>query len=389
MRDTNTLDYLLWRGDLTFAQSPFNDIDGLILSVLSYLHFRGSEEKEPLTITEALTRMEAMPDEEKYDGPIGVMEPMLELAKTAAMTERFRDMRVCRFTEILDEEQEMQFAAVIFLVPDGTAYVSFRGTDNTLIGWKEDFNMFFSHGVPAQMAAARYLEDFLQSYYYPVRVGGHSKGGNLSVWAAVHQTPENQKKIIDIYNMDGPGFYDEFFEREEYLRIRDRIHSYVPRNSIIGVLLNHDDYVTIESSVSNAIDQHNTFTWIVEGTHLVSDKERTRRGRQFEKVMNHWLRSMSAEEREEFVDLAYEIVTSTDATTLQEFDHRKFRNLLRMQRTFRELGREKQQQLLASLGKIVFNSDNLLEGLKERSAIRRIYDEISEKRNGEADSSET
>lgn len=357
----NVFDYLDWRGDLSFHQSAFNEIDALILSIFAYLDFTCTFSHLIFPFCEAVDLIDALPDTVKYNGPSIIMHDVVDLAKKAALTNRFRNMSVCEFVDITDEEREIQFAAITFLLPNQTAFISFRGTDNTLVGWKEDLNMSFIDGIPSQIEATNYVEKLLKKIQLPILLGGHSKGGNLAVWASAHQPSIFKSRILQVYSNDGPGFSNEFLNSKLYHEIRNKISSFVPESSIVGVLMEHDQYTTILSS-NPTILQHDPFSWLVVGSHFVYDENRTLSGKQFERIINSWIRSMSPKEREEFVESAYDIIISSNAKTLDDLDKKKIRSLFLMQKTFREMGIKKQAQLLFSLSKVIFNSDILVNG---------------------------
>lgn len=361
-KKTDVFDYLEWRGDLSFEQSEFNEVDALILSIFAYLDFSCTQEWEEYPFPEAIEEICLLPDEIKYAGPtVTIMRSVVKLAKKASLTKRFCDMKISGFVDITNETREIQFAAVTFLLPDGTAFVSFRGTDNTLVGWKEDLNMSFIDGIPSQLEATKYVERLLKKSDKQIKLGGHSKGGNLAVWAAAHQQPEYKNRITRIYSNDGPGFSENFLESQIYQEIRDKILLFVPESSIVGVLMAHDHYTTIQSKYP-AVLQHDAFSWIVLGSHFVYDKERTKSGMHFERVINSWIRSMSPQEREEFVENVYDIIIASNAKTLDELDKKKLKSLFLMSKTFQEMGVKKQAQLLLSLSKLVFHSDILVNG---------------------------
>lgn len=363
MKKADVFDYLSWRGDLTLRQSAFNEIDSLILSVFAYLDFSFAQEKNAVRFRDAIAAINRVSDKLKFDGPFMLMRSVIELATAAAGLPRFRDMEVSHFFAVTDEEKEIQFAAVTFLLSDHTVFFSFRGTDNTLVGWKEDFNMSFTQEIPSQMEAAKYAVEAAQDMALPLRLGGHSKGGNLAIYAGTRLPPEQQDNILCIYNHDGPGFSEEFLKRDSYLNIRDKIRSFVPESSIVGVLMEHDAYTTIRSS-SPSLLQHNPFSWMVSGTHFVYDA-RSLSGRKFEKAINSWIKSMTAQEREELVENVYGILSSSDAKTIDDIDKAKLKSFLSMHKTFREMGIKKQTQLMLSLSKVFFNSDKFAKDENE------------------------
>ena len=157
-------------------------------------------------------------------------------------------MKLTNYINKVDPIQEKQFSAITIIMQDKTIYVAYRGTDNTIVGWKEDFNMSFSKLVPAQTDAVNYLESVAKKYKNRIRVGGHSKGGNLAVYAAAFCNKHVKDKIINVYNNDGPGFCDEVVNSEQYKEIIDRVHTYIPQTSIIGRLLNHEEETIILKS---------------------------------------------------------------------------------------------------------------------------------------------
>lgn len=372
-KKADVFDYLDWRGDLTFRQSEFNEIDALVLCIFSYVDFSCVQHNDVMFFQRAAACIDQLPDEVKYNGPPNI-EKSVELVMKASVTDRYKDIGVFRFVNKVDEEKEMQFSAITFILPDRTAFIAFRGTDNTLIGWKEDFNMSFSQEVPAQVEAARYAQQIVEELDMPVRIGGHSKGGNLAIWAGTHLPLEDKSRIIRIYSNDGPGFSKKFLESERYGEIREKISSFVPDSSIVGVLMEHDEYTTIQSS-NPSIWQHDPFSWLVLGRNFVYDDEgRSASGKQFEKIVDSWLYSMSPKEREELVDSIFDILSSSNAKTLDDLDNSKIRSLISMQKTYREMGSQKQKQLIGSLKKVIFNGRG-----KENEELEDTESEIEKK----------
>lgn len=157
-------------------------------------------------------------------------------------------MQITNYINKIDSESEKQFSAITILMPDDTIYISFRGTDNTLIGWKEDFNMTFQTKVPSQLDAVQYVKQIAKKYKNLIRIGGHSKGGNLAVYAASFCSKTIQERIINVYNNDGPGFHEDVINNIEYKKMLPKVHTYVPQSSIIGRLLYHEENYTVVQS---------------------------------------------------------------------------------------------------------------------------------------------
>ena len=261
----NIFDYLAWRGDITLAQSPFNPVDSLILSVLSYLPFDGTVdsafERRGITIAEAQVAFSAR---DVARAPVR-SDNDVQLLTALAGSARFARMRLTGYTSLFDEARQEQFAALTIRTGDGASYISFRGTDHSLVGWKEDFNMSFMTPVPAQRDAVAYLERAAKSLWGPLRVGGHSKGGNLAVYASAFCGRRFQKRIVSVYNNDGPGFDESVIATEGFQIIGERLHAYVPQSSIIGMLLEHAEQYAIVHSGQKGIMQHDPYSWSVLG----------------------------------------------------------------------------------------------------------------------------
>lgn len=227
----NIFDYIQWR-DLSIEKVEFNEIDNLILARLSYFPLDGVVNgEEEISITEAYEKYEKLENKGRI-----LQQEDTTLFPILAKSTRFGKMKLTNYINKIDPKQEKQFSAVTILMPDNTIYVAYRGTDNTIVGWKEDFNMSFSELVPAQTDAANYLNNIAYKYKNNIRVGGHSKGGNLAVYAAAFCDTEIQDRIINVYNNDGPGFCDKIINSKQYQNIIKKVHTYIPQSSITGVI---------------------------------------------------------------------------------------------------------------------------------------------------------
>lgn len=322
-------DYLQWRGDLTFTQDPPNDVDALIFSALSYLSFGGSVAERPdipvslqdaseefFKLTDVNDRCRAKAD--------------LSLLMAASETRRFGITQLIRYQDTLIPEEETQFAAVTFLLDDGSAFLAFRGTDYSLTGWKEDFNMSFQETIPAQRLALRYVTQIAGEYLLPLRLGGHSKGGNLAVFAAVKANPEIQKRIMAVYNHDGPGFTEYLMNDPAYRDMVPRIHTFVPQSSVIGMLLEHEEPYTVIKSKQLGLLQHELYSWEVIGKSFVPMEEITADSHFLNQTIKTWLADMSISERNEVVDTVFELLSVGDVDNVLEIIHPKnIRNYLK------------------------------------------------------------
>ena len=314
-------DYLMWRGDLSFSQDGFNEVDNLILCIISYINFKKISRLWSNDPTEAMLMREVCQLLTKEDEQLGLSEEdYIPLMHAAAQTKRFGEVKLFAYESRIDDVQEMQFNAVSFLLPDNSVFIAYMGTDRSFAGWKEDFNMSFLEAVPAQMRATAYAEEIAAACpSRKLRIGGHSKGGNLAAWAAVHIPEELQDRMVAAYNNDGPGFSKGFLEREEYKRVEKKIHTYIPESSIVGVLLEHaEDYAVIDSN-NRAVMQHEPLSWGVLGAKFVHLGQRSQLGQLSDGVLQEWIGSMTPADREEFSSALFDILSmSGKARTLDD-----------------------------------------------------------------------
>ena len=339
----NIFDYIKWR-DISLEKVEFNEVDNLILSRLSYFPFDGIISKdEEITLKEAYARTKIM-------GTTGrtLQVEDIDLYPLLEKSTRFGKCFITNFVNKVEPEQEKQFSGVTVILPDGTIYVSFRGTDNTIVGWKEDFNMSFSDLVPSQIDSVEYLNNVAKKYKNMLRVGGHSKGGNLAVYAAAFSSDETKKQIIEVYNNDGPGFSDKVIESKEYNEILKKVHTYIPQTSIIGRLLEHKEKTTIVKSTETGIMQHDLYSWQVLGDKFVRAKQ-TNYSDFIDNTITNWLKEVSPKQREEFVDTWFNILNSTNVKTVNELSSKWFRNVGTMIKTYSNLSSETKRMMTKTL----------------------------------------
>ena len=296
--------YLKWRGDLSFSQDPPNEVDALIFSGLSYIRYGSRVEAAPdvpVVLSEAAEDFFVLPDYEIRSRT----QRDLDLLHIAASTERFGNTKICMYRDQLIPEQETQFAAMTFLLDDGSMFLAFRGTDNSLVGWKEDFNMTFQQTIPAQRLAKEYVRDVALEYGRPMYLGGHSKGGNLAVFSAARSSPMIQYRIRQVYNNDGPGFTKYLMGDPGYISMVPKIKTFVPQSSVIGMLLEHEEPYTVIRSKSVGILQHDLYTWEVMGKSFLQVEEVTQDYRFLDATIKAWFADMTNQERNQLVDVMF------------------------------------------------------------------------------------
>lgn len=317
-------DYLTWRGDLTFRAAPFCEVDSLILSMFAYLDMQdivpALGEEGSLSLWAASKAFLARyPDPKKTKMGVLIPKDIVKMMKAMRSTNRFGTLKMSGFVNIIDPETELQFSAVTFLLNDGTAVVTYRGTDDTLVGWKEDMNMCFLPVVPAQTKAVEYLDAVAKEHKGKLIVTGHSKGGNLAVYAAVHCSPSIRERITGVYSNDGPGFGRNILDDPDYQEIRPRICNLVPQSSVVGMLLEHDEnFTVVKSRQKSGLLQHNGLSWEILGNSFVHLKDVTPDSRKLDRTVNQWIRDMTPEQREEFAEAVYQLFSVDGAQTLTD-----------------------------------------------------------------------
>ncbi len=317
----NLLDYLAWRGDLPLDAVPLNDVDALIFARLSYVPFDGIAE-ERISLFEAAQRV--LDTVCMADAPRACGKEDQQLLTQLLQSPRYADIMLDGYENIFDPVRQEQFAALTLHLPDGSASVAFRGTDGTLVGWKEDFNMSFSTFVPAQLDAVRYLTAAAARTQGSLYLSGHSKGGNLAVYAAAFCDSEIQKRIRGVRNFDGPGFTQQVISQTGFVRILPRVRTYLPKSSVVGMLLEHEEAFTIVESRSVGIYQHNVYLWEIKRGGFVELQQLSASSQLMDHAMKDWVAAMPAEDRGRVINGLYTALSATQAETVRDVrEHRK------------------------------------------------------------------
>lgn len=314
------LKYMEEYGDYTFEEKPLNEVDALILCQLSYLKFDGivpSVHVNRRSVT--LRQVASHADYEKLFADERFAKQNRALFEHMVNSKRYASMRLNCYINIIEEEWETQFSAITFILPDKTIFLAYRGTDETLIGWKEDFNMCFLDPVPGQSYSSKYMNIVTGRFPNDFYVGGHSKGGNLAVYAAMTCKEPVRNRILAVYNLDGPGFRPEVLQRCNYVEIRDKVIKILPHSSLVGMLFETDDHYRVVESNRFGLLQHDPYTWLAEeDTFLYVDNVYA--GRKFmDETINEWILSMNETERKLFVDTLYQVISASETDNLIDF----------------------------------------------------------------------
>lgn len=319
----NFLDYLHWRGDLDFSLIPFNEIDAAIFAMLSYVNMSGivpgCDSDAGISIRHASGQVFSKLSPAGVKSRTGAeLVPTIntrfntnleEMFRLLAACPRFADVRISRFEENTDIAAGRQFAAVTFTLPvAGPRHVvAFRGTDNTLVGWKEDFGIVYMEQIPAQDSAQKYLEQTLQNLSGSFVVCGHSKGGNLAVFAGAHACPAEQNRISKIYNFDGPGFNFSIMDPSPFQLCHHKVLNFVPEESMIGMLFDSVGERIVVSSLSHSVSQHNAFFWNLDRQGFIRSSLADT-AKMLDHILNSWVSDVPVSERQEFFETFFDLL---------------------------------------------------------------------------------
>lgn len=425
-RGMETIVDYLEREQRTFSELAFSPVDSLVLSSLVYFNFDAAGVVERQSAREVLLHdVVALTPHEALTSASWLEDAELtgRFVRAVMASRRLRNVRVTFFANEFASVIEKQFSAVTFVLPQafcalrdaqngagkadandcadvaesGAAcgvnadassasvdadaqdllYLAFRGTDGTLAGWKEDFNLTFKDVIPSQAAALQYLSGVASASTRPLMLGGHSKGGNLAQYAALTCDDAVFERIVGIYDHDGPSFFDD-----PSLRINDsdylgRLHKSVPSSSVFGLMLERRQNYEIVESDALPFLSHSPFTWMVQGASFVRAERLTRGSVAFDRSLDEWLHSVDATKRELFIDTVYELFMSTEATTWSEFQENLPKNLATMARHGAELDGELRGFLMRTFAQGVgiltsSTARNILPDPTKRLPLRRV-----------------
>ncbi len=305
----------------TFEELPFNEVDSLIFSQMSYMNLDrvvSSFEDSLGQWIEILSLYRA----EEFDGLVfKTLNPPLnrELLRVICASPRYRTVLMNYHADKYDKESELQFSAVTFKLPTGEILVTYRGTDATFIGWKEDFNMVYKSPVPSQIEAERYLESVASRTDGDIIVQGHSKGGNLAVYSGVNASESVQERIVTIYDLDGPGFPMNFYENNKHKEVEHKIKKIIPEGSVVGILMESVGKIKIIKSNSVGLRQHEPFTWKIVGKRFMESEEIANSSKRMDRTINTWVENLSIEQRQMLVETLFTIISVSKAEHIQEF----------------------------------------------------------------------
>ena len=400
------LDYLDWRGDIPFSADPFNEVDSLVLSEVAYVDFEGIVPGPDEIFDTEILKINAIPVISVSDAVRRFWELHSEAEIEASNTlykrapyvldklcsgARFGEMYLGGYVNRVSSEKNEQMAAITYFLSDGSAYTAFRGTDDTLIGWKEDFTFSFMKETAGQKSAEEYLNllyttreqsdspstgkgGFTESEAdFPIRVGGHSNGGNFAVFAASFCAPEIRKRIIQIYSNDGPGLLEEITQTDAYRDILPRVHSVVPEESLFGILLDSGYYHKVIKSSQKGLWQHDALSWQIKRNHFEEAEKISEGSLMLKKTIETWVYGMSLEERRETVDLIFTLLEDAGMENISEFSSEQFLGIPELLHAYGELTAGEKHMLHETIGGLVKSgASSITKELQERIKMLRM-----------------
>ncbi len=328
----NFNDFVMWRGDLSFIQAPFCEVDGAILSVASYFDYDIviSEDELPIPLSYKNVISDYLSVDNSGELKLGLIFPTeryINLLKLLGKSRRFSDIQISDFFNDQNLENCYQFSGMTFHLSDGSIAIVFRGTDDTVVGWKEDFCMSFMDEIPSQKLSVDYVNFIADKYpSRPIYVCGHSKGGNLAVYSTVFARDDVKERIVKAYSYDGPGLSDKITKTEKYEAISSKLCPIIPQDSTIGAMFNNGGFKVVKSRGSGAL-QHDPMMWEVMGAEFVKLSTLTKKGLKHKTNFNAAMQRMTEKEKENFVNLFFSAIEKTGAHTLMDINESKLKNL--------------------------------------------------------------
>lgn len=358
------IDYIRKYGQFDYDELPFNNVDALILSQFSYFKFDGLLPEVGQNLPNVtVSQLSKMPDAQMMFADKRWEKNNRALFEAMSNNRRFSFLRLNHYINIIDDEWDIQFSAITIFLPDNSAHVVFRGTDETFTGWKEDLNMSFMTPIPAQEKALDYVNYVASLLEGDFTIGGHSKGGNLAVYAAMMCSSDIRSRIAKIYNQDGPGFTAKTLAASAYADIKGKIIKLVPHSSIVGMLLDSHEEYEIVACKNFGILQHDPFNWLVEGTDFIYRNELTKHIALQNASVNEWADALSDEELKSFTDAVFDVFERSGVSDLVEYYKNPVESTKKILQAASQMSQDRQEMLKAVMAVLL---ECVLEQIKDQ-----------------------
>lgn len=341
------IDYLEKVENLTFDQEPLNILDKVCINEIGYLTYEkwltASDLKKPINLHDFAEGKELNPD---YS--FMVTKERVELAEAMVRSRRFASMSLSNYRSVLDKEVEKQFAAMIFSLPELDYHqLVFRGTDDSVIGWKEDFQLTYSREIPAHRSAMTFLEDYLPNLSGRITVSGHSKGGNLALYSAVQSSTALREKIAELLLLDSPGLMKSLLEKPSYQELKAKMIVIRPQDSVVGVMLYWDRPAQLVAAEGIGFAQHNALTWEVDlvANDFVYEDQPTELSQRLEETFQEWIETLPNQQLKQVCDLVFDTILDSGIESLDDIGIQALPQIGQMLQEFGNLS-DKQKKVL-------------------------------------------
>ena len=348
-------DYLKWRGDLSFENAPFNNIDNAILSEMVYVGLAQLSDKKGSVKKEIRKAAREFLKENPVTEPDTIPKierAAAELMETAAQTERFGHLKLSGYRNIVSTQAAEQMAVITYWLSDDTVYVAFRGTDDTIAGWKEDFMLSCIPETGGQQHAVKYMNEYFSDTRLKIMVGGHSKGGNFAVYASAFADRPVRDQIVRVFSNDGPGFMRNITQRPEYSEVIPKVVSIIHEGSVVGAIMDNKVKPMVVKSSAGGLAQHQILSWEVMGNDFIRAKRRSS-SLIFQKGMKDWLSELTKNELEVFTECLFGLVEATGARTLNEISASKWNAVKNIISNAGSMDKERQRDFFRVIGQFI------------------------------------
>lgn len=344
---SHLIDYLEKVENLTFDQEPLNILDKVCINEIGYLTYEkwltASDLKKPINLHDFAEGKEL-----NLDYSFMVTKERVELAEAIVRSRRFASLSLSNYRSVLDKEVEKQFAAMIFSLPELDYHqLVFRGTDDSVIGWKEDFQLTYSREIPAHRSAMTFLEDHLPNLSGHITVSGHSKGGNLALYSAVQSSTALREKIAELLLLDSPGLMKSLLEKPSYQELKARMTVIRPQDSVVGVMLYWDRPAQLVAAEGIGFAQHNTLTWEVDlaANDFAYEDQPTELSQRLEETFQEWIEALPNQELKQVCDLVFDTILDSGIESLDDIGIQALPQIGQMLQEFGNLS-DKQKKVL-------------------------------------------
>lgn len=361
-------DYLDWRGDITFENNPFNELDALALTQFVYLplgEMVSDNMQESCTLGNAAKKYFKNHEGEEESLTLLLLN-CATIARRMMESDRFKDVELYNFREKYDQINAIQFAAVTAKVSEDCLVVVFRGTDDTLAGWEEDFKLCYMTPMDAQIEAANYLREICEEWEGTILIAGHSKGGNIGIYATMSLPDEYKERVHNIYSFDGPGFLPQIVESEDYKKTIGKVISYMPQGSVVGMIMYNLGKINVVKSAGKGFMQHAVITWQILGKEFVYENKFENSSIIFNKCTKKWIKEIEPDKIEEFINRIFFILKSGNMETFTEMSSGMPQAINKIIRTYADLDKNSKKMMGDTLKEMFKISADIIKDNKSK-----------------------